>query len=410
MRVFLIASTPYGYLHHRFQKLADYFRDQSIPLTYIEQTYGWRAYLFGKREGLLRELGSSLSAHVHALRDLLNKRTSPAASPAKPGAARPGAFEVVQLPLVIPANRLNSRGVERLNAAVFRHVLLKILSETGETEAAAIVDNPLWGAVLNKGDFARIYYDCIDDVALYAGHATLDRFLRYEERLVAISDAVFVTAEKLEERLRGIAASKPLYRIPNGVDFEWFQKRVVQCSTPDDISSIRRPIVGYMGSIADWMDYRAVNAVARRHPGVSFVFVGPVDYSGRAAELERSPNVYWLGRKPYIDVPAYIGAFDVCWIPFLGGRIVDHTDPIKLYEYFALGKPVASSPFPEIERYRADGLVYTGSDPDSLSRAVDQALQDGSDPRRLLRMAVAREHSWSKIAGTMKEIVTRGHA
>lgn len=407
MRFLLIASTPYGYLHHRFQKLADGFRALGVPVTYVEQTYGWRAYIWGGHEGLGREFRTSLRHHAR----VLFRRAAVASGPA-PQASQPGdepPFEVLQLPLVIPSNRLNCGFVERLNADVFRSVLRERMGNGSGTETVALIDNPLWGAVLRRGDFTRIYYDCIDDVALYAGHASLERFLEYERRLVECSDAVFVTAASLEERLRRIDAAKPVFRLPNGVDFEWFQQHVSRRSTPEDIRTIPRPIVGYMGSIADWMDYDLVARMADRRPDVSFVFVGPVDYPKRAIRLERSSNVYWLGKKEYQDVPVYIGSFDVCWIPFLGGRIVQHTNPIKLYEYFALGKPVVTTPMAEVEPYRMERLVYGGEGTDGMAAALTEALLDGDDSRRARRMAVARQHSWSGVVRRMHTILSGSH-
>lgn len=407
MRLYLIASTPYGYLHHRFQKLADGFRSLGLPVTYIEQTYGWRAYLWGERTGLGQEVRSSIRHHLNVL---LGRSPSPGPPPPDSSPGRPGGeIEVVQLPLVIPSNRLNAGAIERLNAGVFRSVLRERLAARQGEDTVAIIDNPLWGAVLRREDFSRIYYDCIDDVALYAGRASLNRFLAYERLLVERATGLFVTAGTLETRLRSIDPAKPVFRLPNGVDFEWFQKQVSRRSRPEDIRSIPRPIVGYVGSIADWMDYDLVTQLARRRPDVSFVFVGPVDYPRRAAHLERSSNVFWLGKKPYEEIPVYVGAFDVCWIPFLGGRIVEHTNPIKLYEYFALGKPVVTTPMGEVNRYREEQLAYTGEGVEGMAAALGEALKDGDDGRRARRMAVAREHSWSRIVGTMHDIVSGRH-
>ncbi len=405
MRVYLLASTPYGYLHHRFQRIADGLRSLGLRVTYLEQTYGWRAYLWGGRGAEFgTELRSTLRRHTNVL---LNRDdvTEPRSAPAEEGEE----FEVVRLPLVIPTNRLNSGGLERMNARIFRSVLLDILRRRPVEETIAIVDNPLWGAALSRDDFTRIYYDCIDDVALYAGRASLDRFLAYERALVACAHAVFVTAASLETRLRDIDPSRPVYRLPNGVDYEWFQREASRRATPDDIRTIPRPIVGYVGSIADWMDYDLVQAVAARYPGVSFVFVGPVDHRRRVAQLERSPNVYWLGKKLYEEVPLYVAAFDVCWIPFLGGRIVEHTNPIKMYEYFALGKPVVTTPMSEAEQYSAEGLIHTGEGVPGLIAAVDGALRDGSDDRRFRRLAVAREHAWSRMIRRMHDVITAPH-
>ena len=45
----------------------------------------------------------------------------------------------------------------------------------------------------------------------------------------------------------------------------------------------------------------------------------------------------------YADIPAYLYHFDACTIPFLINQVTKATDPVKLYEYFSLGKPVVAT-------------------------------------------------------------------
>ena len=44
------------------------------------------------------------------------------------------------------------------------------------------------------------------------------------------------------------------------------------------------------------------------------------------------------------SVPAYMQAFTVGWVPFAAGAIARAANPVKIYEYLALGKPVVSTP------------------------------------------------------------------
>jgi glycosyltransferase involved in cell wall biosynthesis len=140
-------------------------------------------------------------------------------------------------------------------------------------------------------------------------------------------------------------------------------------------------------------------------PEVVFAFVGPVDPWVDFGALKRLPNVRFLGRKEYREVPAYVAACRVCWIPFAGGRIVQNTNPIKLYEYFALGKPVVSTPMPEVESYRQEGLVYIGGSPRELVTAIRQGLSEGESPAAQRRIEVAREHDWETLIGRLYEVL-----
>jgi glycosyltransferase involved in cell wall biosynthesis len=307
------------------------------------------------------------------------------------------------MPLVIPTNRRDSRCVERLNARVLRRLLLdRILPWTGPgSGCVALIDNPFWVNALRKGDVERMYYDCIDDVRLYAGRAAVDRWRSYERDLLSMCDGAFATAVALEEQIRADAPALPVERVPNGVDSAWFRARVLRESPPADLARLPRPLIGYVGTISDWLDYGSVTALARLLPTHSFVFVGPIDYASRRAELCTAPNIHWLGRKAYEDVPAYIGAFDVCWIPFAQGPIVEHTNPIKLFEYFALGRPVVTTPMPEVLPFTGGGLVYIGQTPQELAGALEAARTGDSAAAQSRRRAVAEEHGWDRLVGRM---------
>ena len=407
MRVTLIASTPYSYLHHRSQKIADGLRAAGMAVTYLEQTYGWRAYLSGERSGAWRQVSRSAGYHVASvLPSPVTRGKSPGNKSSEDTSG--DRIKIVSLPLVIPHVRFDSGRVERLNARVFRRVLERevLTGDATGVEHVAIVDNPFWGIVLKPGDFDRIYYDCIDSAALYAGNASQDRFHEYESRLVGMCSGVFVTAKKLEEHVLRLRPAVPVVRIPNGVDVEWFQARAATDRIAPDMVGLRRPLVGYVGTVSNWVNFDLVKAVASECPGITFAFVGPVDYRSRPKGFETMENVRWLGSREYRFVPSVVQALDACMIPFNTGPIAQHTDPIKLYEYFALGKPVVSTRLSEVEPFGEAELVYLADDAPGFARAVRRAVAENDPARGQQRVAVATEHSWAKQLSRIIQIIS----
>jgi glycosyltransferase involved in cell wall biosynthesis len=390
MHIYVFSPIRYDYLHQRPQKLAERFLAMGATVTYVQPT-GVRDLRSVKHP--VRFLLKSLLYHLLALFSVLTPRKRRLAK--RQDAERQ--FTLVSLPVTIPINRYNSAMLEALNAAVFRVFLRREIFGDEQHATAAIVENPFWGRVIERGDFERVCYDCLDDISIYAGRASLKRFEAYERMLIAIADVVVATARRLEARLRE-KTSKPVYRIPNGVDYEWFSTRAEAGSTPRDLAGMPRPIVGYVGSIAGWLDYELIVAVARLMPEVSFVFVGPAEHPGRVQQLQRSQNIFWLGRRAYEDVPVYIKALDVCSIPFLAGEIAQTTNPVKVFEYFALGKPVVSTPLSELEEYAKDRLVLFGDSPAAFAEALRQALAERNDERRTRRVQIAAAHSWRSHA------------
>jgi glycosyltransferase involved in cell wall biosynthesis len=397
MHIYIFAPIRYDYLHQRPQKLADQFRLMSIPLTYIQPS-GLNEYFSGNRRGLLSVLMQSLWYHVMGIFALMFPFVIPKLHHLGIGGERQNDIDIISLPVTFPINRVNSSILESLTSAVYRLFLSNHIHEEQGVRSVAIFENPFWGRVVEEGDFSHICYDCIDDVSIYAGRASLKRFLEYETALIRNADVVVATAALLEANLRARAAPRQVKRIPNGVDPEWFQTRASGSPAPDDLQRLKRPIVGYAGNVAGWMDYALIGDVARAMPEVSWVFVGPVERPERLKELLAVPNVHWLGQKPYGSIPAYMNAFDVCMIPFKSGSIAQTTNPVKLYEYFALGKPVVSTPLTELSSYVNRGMVYQGDSGDSFQHAVIRALGENDEQLRTLRKQTAQRHSWRALA------------
>lgn len=401
-RVYLFSPIPYAFLRQRPQHLADRFRTLGCAVTYIEPS-GFLEYVAGRKKGILRLLTVSLMYFIAgvlalafpALRHRSRKRT-------RLPADRPD-FTIVELPVVYPTNRVDSPLLEKLNASIFRQAIKRRIldAQSGGEDSYAIVQNPFFGLVLDRGDFERICYDCLDDLIIYAGNASVERFASYERRLLGMTNVVSVTADKLEQHVLNARPDVPVVRVPNGVDFEWFQDRFRKGSPPIDVRDVQRPIVGYVGILATWFDYELVAEVARCLPNVSVVVVGPLDFEYRIAHLKNIPNLSWLGRKPYEEVPLYVSSFDVCMIPFHHERISQTTNPVKIYEYFAFGKPVVSTPLHELEAFAKDNLVYMRERVEPFVGAVCEALDEKDESLRHRRQAVARENSWEHHARTL---------
>jgi glycosyltransferase involved in cell wall biosynthesis len=400
-RVYLFSPIPYSFLHQRPQKLADQFVAQSIPVTFVEPC-GLSEYFAGKKSGLARLFFVSAWYQFLGLVALLLPVLSRAPRLRRTRRATEG-MEIVAMPIVIPANRVNSPWVERLNASIYRQVLRSRVfrrMDPGD-ESIAIVQNPFWGCVLRKGDFTRIAYDCIDEISLFAGHSSVDRYLGYEAALLAMADATFVTAEKLEISLRARGPKGPLVRVPNGVDFQFFQARAQEGVVPQELLAVPRPVIGYVGVLRDWFDYALLGVIARAIPEASFVMVGPLDFGFRIDSLRPIPNLFWPGRKEYRDMPRFVNAFDVCIIPFLATKVAETTNPVKIFEYFALGKPVVASPMHELLPFERSGLLTIAAGGQAFVAGIRAGLAEKGASLREQRKEVARAHSWSVLAARM---------
>jgi GT2 family glycosyltransferase/glycosyltransferase involved in cell wall biosynthesis len=212
---------------------------------------------------------------------------------------------------------------------------------------------------------------------------------RDEERLLREADLVLVTSSKLEERVRRLRPEA--LRLPNAGDERHFARLPAREVGP--LAALPRPVIGYYGAISAWFDTAAVREAATRHRDWSFALIG--DTRGADLEgLEELPNVHLSGEVPYAELPAFVAAFDVCTIPFLRTPLTEATNPVKIFEYFATGKPVVARRLPELESF-ADVIALYESPAEfvgALEQAVRESVTPGDAAER--RRKLARENTW----------------
>jgi glycosyltransferase involved in cell wall biosynthesis len=240
-----------------------------------------------------------------------------------------------------------------------------------------------------------VAYHCIDDYRAFTDAPTT-AFADLERQMLASADVTVVSARELY-RLRAPDARRIAY-MPHGVDFEAFQApRRTRLALPD-VDALPRPIAGFVGRIADWIDLDLIVRAARLLDDWTFVLVGPTNVDLRV--LRAAPNIYWLGSKPHDEIPHYIDRFDVCLMPFALNEVSASTNPLKMYEYLAVGKPVVTTPLPELAGV-AEPVDIVEPDPRAFAAAI-VAARDGDTPERQgARRAAVAGRSWHHIADSI---------
>lgn len=288
-----------------------------------------------------------------------------------------------------PANESRLRRAARRRAVGLRRQLSKRLDFS---EAIAVVVSPVWIPWLEELPFMRVVYDCIDDVAVHVPRANLLRlYQKWEDELVQRAAGAVVTAEPLADTLRQRRADLPIATIRNGVDVERFEAGARSSPRPTDVPAAGRPIVGFVGALYEWIDWALIARVLRALPEYDFVFVGPHDGRSSASALSGIDNAVFLGARSYDRVPAYVQAFDVCWVPFDQSRVSRAANPVKIYEYLSLGKPVVSTPVADTESF--EGLIRVGRGSDEIAAHLRAALAEDGD-QAAQRVRFARANSW----------------
>ncbi len=233
----------------------------------------------------------------------------------------------------------------------------------------------------------KVIYYCVDDHAAFTGYDK-KQVLRDEEELCRKSDLVITTATTLQKAKQAWNPNTIL--VPHGVDFKHFNRaQSEEFPCPDELKDIPKPRLGFFGLIRDWVDVDLLAQVARRREDWNFVLIGDADSSVDLSRYRDMPNMHFLGRKPYCDLPAFCQHFDVGLIPFKVNDLTYAVNPIKLREYLSAGLPVVSTPMPEVQLY--DLLVEIADTADGFHRSIEACLNNSENDRAARVTAMSRE-------------------
>lgn len=183
--------------------------------------------------------------------------------------------------------------------------------------------------------------------------------------------------------------------VPQAVDLSIFGS-VAASPEPADLARVPRPRLCYLGpAVPDRLNLSVVRKLLQKHPEWHFVSFG-------ASPLPDVANAHGMPWTSYEKLPIYVRACEVGFMPYNCDERQLHANPLKLWEYFALGKPVVATPLIHLWEY--EDVIYRGHSAEQLEAAILAALSEPADsPKRQRRMEIAREHSIEKLSAVLRE-------
>jgi len=268
-----------------------------------------------------------------------------------------------------------------------------------------IVQHPFWWQFSKHlpPEF-QILFDCMDDIA---GFSNTENFLiKLEKDMIKKCDKLIVSSQYLYEKYKSL--NTPTI-IRNAAELAHFSEPPKETKTPDIFKNIlNKPNndkirVGYVGAIAEWFDSELVKEIAQQNPKFDIHLCGAATVK-EASDLDKMDNITMYGEVNYCDVPWFLNQMDVLIIPFKIIPIIQACDPVKFYEYSAMGKPTVTTALPELQR--ASHLAYIASSPQEFSNHIYKAYAElNNDEQRRQLQEYAAQNTWQHRTTQFNQIL-----
>lgn len=246
-----------------------------------------------------------------------------------------------------------------------------------------------------------VVYDCMDELSHFKGaHPDM---VKNEALLLKFADVVFTGGHYLYEYKKD--KHKNIHPFPSSIDQPHFESGL-NCADPDDQVNLPHPRVGFFGVIDERLDIELLDGLAQKMPDVHFIMIGPVVKIDPAI-LPRHSNIHYLGQKSYNELPAYLGNWDIAFLPFAKNDSTRFISPTKTPEYLCCEKPVVSTSIRDVVvPYGEMGLVLISDTVNEFAAAIRKALQMTGDRNWKKKVKqVLKSNSWDLTWMGMKKII-----
>lgn len=239
----------------------------------------------------------------------------------------------------------------------------------------AISDSATYLSRLIPAD--RLVYDCVDNFAALADFP--EAFRRNEEALLRTTDVTLVPSEYLRRMKAPVA--RRVVTLPHGV----FLDRFPQIERTRE-QRPRFKLVYYGHIHHNHFDRDLIAFIAELRRDWEILLVGP---QKTPATFPR--NVVMRGQVEHHRLIDFLRQAEVIILPYLINEYTNASCPAKIYECFATGLPIVSTPTRTLVESFGH-LITFASSPEEFVAAISQLRSD--DGGGQARVAEARKNTW----------------
>jgi len=265
------------------------------------------------------------------------------------------------------------------------------IEENQISKPKAIIQLPFWWDALKHVPGLEIFYDCMDD---HSGFETHSLELDYVEMELAKNcSGIFVSSQYLKSKF---SEHSPVL-VRNGCDYSEFIQFDKTNKTKTDI--------GYFGAIDVWFDEQLLLKIATNLPNFKIHLIGNINPLIKD-KLMKVPNIILYGERQHSEIPNLAKSWNVALIPFKINNLTKATDPVKIYEYSALGIQTVSTRLPELSS-TSENICYKVDNADQAIDFIKNFID--SDSKIQERKQFAIKNDWIERAKIIETNLKDNH-
>src|SRR5450432_1038814 len=296
---------------------------------------------------------------------------------------------------------MSHRGLHRAIPLYSKWTLRKL---TGRFDKILFWNAENWARPYRYISHDILIYDCIDP-AFTVNQDEVREYDRRELEVLGAASRVFASATSLYEKCRQHHPQVTL--LNNACAPEDYDEKLIAASPkPAWWPETNKPIAAYLGSL-DWrFDFYFVEKACADNPDVYFILAGNTlpQFTTRVMELCKLRNVTCPGKISVSDGRYLLKECAIGLIPFAKGEMNDAVNPVKMYAYALMGKPIVATATRETTG--RSGIVMSAESPKEFSAAIREAIscaQKSDTASRLKKFAL--ENTWELRAAQAWEVI-----
>lgn len=247
----------------------------------------------------------------------------------------------------------------------------------------------------------KIIYD-INDFYTSPNPRENARLTKQKKLLLRRSNNIFAISKSLKNKY-GKLSNKKISLVPQGFSVQNFSKikKLKQINIPQD-----KPKIGFVGQISQRLDYKLLDNLISNNPQWCFIFIGPKNFNHAITlkwneqldEIFNYANCLWFDKQPKKNISSIINEFDITMIPYDTSLDFNrYCYPMKIFEYFYMGKPVISTPIEELKQHRFKDLIMIGNNYHQWEKHIRNTLvKKWSEDNKNAQKEMAVDNSWEE--------------